>query len=54
MKGSEFVFDSIDLLYYKLDKISLNRCGTYIYFPKLLKKKKAIINSKNDHDKCFQ
>ena len=25
IKGSEFVFDSADLLYYKLHKISLNR-----------------------------
>ena len=25
MRGSEFVFDSVDLLYYKLHKISLNR-----------------------------
>ena len=24
MKGSEFVFDTVDLLYYKLRKISLN------------------------------
>ena len=30
MKGSEFVFDSIDLLYYKLHKISLNQNGSYI------------------------
>ena len=25
MRGSEFVFDSVDSLYYKLHKISLNR-----------------------------
>ena len=25
MRGSEFVFDSVDLLYYKLHKINLNR-----------------------------
>ena len=28
MKGSEFVFDSLDLLYYKLHKIILNRGGS--------------------------
>ena len=30
MKGSEFIFDSVDVLYYKLHKISLNRGGSYI------------------------
>ena len=34
MKGSEFVFDSVDLLYYKLHKISLNHSGSYIDSPK--------------------
>ena len=29
-KGSEFFFDSVDLLYYKFHKISLNRSGSYI------------------------
>ena len=30
MKGSEFVFDSVDLLYYKFHKISPNRGGSHI------------------------
>ena len=38
MRGSEFVFDSIDLLHYNLHKISLNRGGSYIDYPKWLKK----------------
>ena len=46
MSGSEFVFDSIDLLHYNLHKISLNRSGSYIDSPKWLKNKKATINSK--------
>ena len=33
MKGSEFVFDSVDLLEYKLNKISLNRGASYIDSP---------------------
>ena len=33
MKGSEFVFGSIDLLYYRLHKISLIRGGSYIDSP---------------------
>ena len=46
MSGSEFVFDSIDLLHYNLHTISLNRGGSYIDSPKWLKNKKATINSK--------
>ena len=30
MKGSEFIFDSVDALYYDLNNISLNRGGSYI------------------------
>ena len=37
MKGSEFVFDSVDLLHYKLHKKSVNS-GSYVDSPKLLKK----------------
>ena len=54
MKGSEFVFDNVDSLYYKLHKISLNRGVSYIGSPKWLKNKKATINPKNNDDKCFQ
>ena len=54
MKGDKFVFDSVDLLYYKCHKISLVRVGSYTDFPKWLKNKKATINHKNNDDKCFQ
>ena len=55
MKRSDLVFDSVDALYYKFHKISLNRCGSYIDFPEWIKKKKATINPKNKKDdKCFQ
>ena len=40
MRGSKFVFESIDLLHYKLHKISLKRCESYINSPKWLKNKK--------------
>ena len=53
MRENEFVFDSVDSLYYKLHKISLNRGGSYIDSPKWLKIKKAI-NPKNNDDKYFQ
>ena len=32
MKGSEFVFDGVDSLDYKLHKINLNRGGSYYRF----------------------
>ena len=59
MKGSEFVFDNVDSLYYKLHKISSNRGGSpkwlkNIDSPKLLKNKNATINPKNNNEKCFQ
>ena len=33
MKGSEFVFDAVDALYYNLNKISLSRGGSYMDSP---------------------
>ena len=54
LRGSEFVFDSVDSLYQKLHKISLNRDGSYINSPKSLRNKKATINLKNNDIKCFQ
>ena len=33
MKESEFIFDSVDAFYYNLNKISLNRGGSYIDSP---------------------
>ena len=54
MKGIKFVFNSIDLLYQKLLKISLSRRGSYVDSPTWLKNKEAIIRSKNNDGKCFQ
>ena len=54
MRGSEFVYDSVDVLYYNLNKVSLSRGESYIDSPKWLKNKKATINPKNKDDKCFQ
>ena len=34
MGGSDFVYDSIDALYYNLNKVSLGRGGSYIDYPK--------------------
>ena len=55
MKGSEFVFDSIDLLCYSLHKIALKRGGSYIKSPEWLRNKRAAINLKSTTDnKCFR
>ena len=54
MWGCDFIFDSVDLLYYNLHKKSLNRSGSYIDCPKWSKNKKAAINPKNNDTKCFQ
>ena len=54
MKGSKFAFDSIDLLYYHLQKIGLKKGGSYLDSPEWLKNKKVTINPKNNDDNCFQ
>ena len=55
MKGSEFIFDSVSLLYYHLQKTSLKRTGSsYIVYLKWLKNKKVTINRKNNDNNCFQ
>ena len=46
MRGSNFYFDSVDLLYYHLQKTSLNRKGgSYIDSPERLKKKKSTLTA---------
>ena len=55
MRGSQFVYDSVDVLYYNLNKVSLSRGGSYIDSRKWLKNKKATINPQNKKDdNCFQ
>ena len=51
MQGSEFVFDYVQLLYYKCHKINPNRGGSYINSPDWIKNKKATINPINIKDK---
>ena len=40
MKGDEFIFDHVDVLYYDLNKISLSKGGSYMDSPKWLKIKR--------------
>ena len=41
MRGSKFIWDSVDFLYYHLQKIGLKRVGSYINSSEWLKNKKA-------------
>ena len=50
MRGSEFVYDSADVLYYNLNIVSLSRGGSYIDSPKWVKNKRATINPQNKND----
>ena len=54
MKDSNFVFKSVNLLYYGLHKITLKRDGSYIKSPEWLRNKRAIINPKSIDNKCFR
>ena len=55
MRGNNSYFDSVDLLYYYLQKASLSRKGSsYIDFPKQQNNKKTTINLKDDDEKRFQ
>ena len=55
IKGSNFVFESVDLLDYKFHRVSLNRGGWYIKSPKWLENKKATVKPKNDYnDECLR
>ena len=40
MRGSEFVYDSVDVLYYNLNKVSSSMGGPYIDSPNWLKTKR--------------
>ena len=51
MRGSEFVYDYVQLLYCKCHKINLNRSGSDIDSPDWIKNKKATTNHINKIDK---
>ena len=54
MRGSDFIFGRVNLIYYKGRKINFKRGSSYIDSGDWIKKKKATINLKNDDGKCFQ
>ena len=53
--GSNFVFESVNLLSYRIHKTSLERGKSYMKSPEWVINKRATINPKNRSDnKCFQ
>ena len=54
MKGSDFIFDSVQLIYYKCYEVTFIRASLYVDSSDWIKKKKVTINPKNADDKCFQ
>ena len=54
MRGSDFIFNGINYLFYDFNRVSISKGGSYIESPKWLKDKKCIVNQKNNDNKCFQ
>ena len=56
MKVSDFMFDSVHLLWYKRHKINFKHGGSFIDFPACTKNKISEINLiiKKKDNKCFQ
>ena len=52
--GSNFVFESVDLLAVYIHKINLKRVKSYTKSPDWILNKRATINPKNKDNKCFQ
>ena len=53
-RGSDFIFDSAQLLNYKCPKVNFTRSGSNVESPCWIKSKKATTNPNNEDDKCFQ
>ena len=52
--GSNFVFESVDLLSYHIHKTNLKRGKSYIKSPEWILNKRAKLSPKNNDNKCFQ
>ena len=50
IKGSKFIFESVELIDYKLHRVHLKRGGSYVKSPEWLLHKGASVNSKNKND----
>ena len=54
MKGSDFILNEVNYLFYYFNRITITKGGSYIESLKWLKDKKCTINQKNNDNKCFQ
>ena len=52
--GSNFVLESVKILYYHIHKINLKRGKSYIKSLKWILNRRATINPKSKDNKCFQ
>ena len=50
MRGSDFIFDSVQCMYYKCHKATFERGNS----PDWIKSQKGTINPKNKNHKCFR
>ena len=50
IKGSNFIFESVELMDYKLHRVRLRRSGSHIKSSEWLLHKEATINPKNKND----
>ena len=54
-KNSGLILESVELMNYDINKITINRGGSYIESPVWLKSKKCTINPQNKNDNnCFE
>ena len=54
-RGSEFIPESVELLYYHFQRVDIRRAELYIITPDWIASTKATINPKNEkYNKCFQ
>ena len=54
-KNSGLILEGVELMNYDINKITINRGGSYIESPTWLRNKKCTINSQNKNDNnCFQ
>ena len=51
MKGSDFIFNGVNYLFYDFNRITISKGGSYIESPQWLKDEKCTINQ---NKKCFQ
>ena len=51
MRGSDFIFNGVNYLFYDFNRITISKGGSYIESPEWLKDKKCTINQKNNDNK---